>query len=398
METKSNTPAGSSPHADAAPAGDEVRPFRIDIAQADLDDLRHRLTRARWGTGVPGVDGWERGVPVPYLKDLAAYWADGFDWRKEEARLNEFPQYITAIDGQDIHFAHVRSADPDAVALLLIHDWPGSFVQFADVIGALSRNFHVVVTSTPGVGFSGPLSSTGWNTGRIAGAFTTLMSRLGYDRYGVQGNGGGAWIAGEMGRSAPDRVVGAHLNGLVTFPSDDPADFAGLSEAEQTRLERLQDFRDNKMGFNVIQSTRPETVGHGLHDSPVGQLAWIVEKFKEWTDPANELPEDAVDRDTLLTNVSVYWFSGTAASSAHLYYEMAHDPAAWAPKAKGTVPTAVAVALPTDVAIRRFAERDHHVVRWTEFERGGNFLSLEQPELLVQDIREFFASLATQDA
>ncbi|WP_324290239.1 hypothetical protein [Streptomyces antarcticus] len=156
----------------------------------------------------------------------------------------------------------------------------------------------------------------------------------------------------------------------------------------------VQDFRDDKMGFNAIQSTRPETVGHALHDSPVGQLAWIVEKFKEWTDPANELPEDAVDRDTLLTNVSVYWFTGTAASSAHLYYETAHDPAAWAPKDPGTVPTAVAVALPTDVAIRRYAARDHHVVRWTEFERGGNFLALEEPGLLIEDVRAFFAGLA----
>ncbi|GAA1504481.1 epoxide hydrolase [Streptomyces albidochromogenes] len=393
METRSNASAATASPADAARPGEEIRPFRIDVPQADLDDLRHRLTRARWGTGVPGVDGWERGVPVPYLKELAAYWADGFDWRAAEARLNAFPQYLTEIDGQDIHFAHVRSADPDAVALLLIHDWPGSFVQFTDVVEALSRTFHVVVTSTPGVGFSGPLSSTGWNTGRIAGAFTTLMARLGYDRYGVQGNGGGAWIAGEMGRLDPDHVVGVHVNGLVTFPSDDPADFAGLTEAEQTRLRRLQDFRDDKMGFNVIQSTRPETVAHGLHDSPVGQLAWIVEKFKEWTDPANDLPEDAVDRDTLLTNVSVYWFTGTAGSSAHLYYEMAHDPAAWAPKAAGTVPTAVAVALPTDVAIRRFAERDHNVVRWTEFECGGNFLALEQPQLLIDDVNAFFASL-----
>lgn len=277
--------------------------------------------------------------------------------------------------------------------MLLIHDWPGSFVQFIDVIEPLSRDFHVVVTSTPGVGFSGPLSSAGWNTGRIAAAFTTLMSRLGYGSYGVQGNGGGAWIAGEMGRIDPGHVRGVHVNGLVTFPSQDPADFAGLTEGEQARLERLQAFRDDKMGFNAIQSTRPDTLAFGLHDSPVGQLAWIVEKFKEWTDPAKDLPEDAVDRDTLLMNVSVYWFTGTAGSSAHLYYEMSHDPSAWAPRERGTVPTAVAVALPSDVTVRRFAERDHHVVRWTEFESGGNFLSLEQPERLAEDVRQFFAEL-----
>ncbi|RPK76842.1 hypothetical protein EES45_22355 [Streptomyces sp. ADI97-07] len=381
MENSSNT------------ADTSVRPFRVEIPQADVDDLRHRLDRTRWNTGVRGLDGWSRGVPADYLKELAAYWAEGFDWRGAEARLNGFPQYVTEIDGQDIHFVHVRSDRAEATPLLLIHDWPGSFVQFIDVIEPLSRDFHVVVTSTPGVAFSGPLSSAGWNTGRIAGAFTTLMDRLGYDRYGVQGNGGGAWIAAEMGRTAPWSVVGIHVNGLVTFPSEDPADFAGLTEGEQTRLERLQRFRDDRMGFNAIQSTRPDTVAYGLNDSPAGQLAWIVEKFKEWTDTASELPEDAVDRDTLLTNVSVYWFTGTAGSSAHLYYEMAHDPGAWAPKERGTVPTAVAVALPSDVAIRRFAERDHHVVRWTEFERGGNFLSLEQPELLIGDVREFFAGL-----
>ncbi|WP_327118381.1 epoxide hydrolase [Streptomyces sp. NBC_01341] len=374
-------------------AAQPVRSFRVDIPQADVEDLRDRLARTRWNTGVEGVGDWSRGVPADYLKDLAAYWADGFDWRKAEARLNDFPQYVTEIDGQDIHFAHVRSDRPDATPLLLIHDWPGSFVQFVDVIEPLSRDFHVVVTSTPGVGFSGPLTSPGWNTGRIARAFTELMTRLGYDRYGVQGNGGGAWTAGEMGRIAPGSIIGIHVNGLVTFPSEDPADFAGLTESEQTRLERLQRFRDDKMGFNAIQSTRPDTVAYGLNDSPAGQLAWIVEKFKEWTDTAKELPEDAVDRDTLLTNVSVYWFTGTAGSSAHLYYEMAHDPAAWAPKERGTVPTAVAVALPSDVAVRRFAERDHNVVRWTEFDRGGNFLSLEQPELLTEDVREFFADL-----
>ncbi|GCD96484.1 epoxide hydrolase family protein [Embleya hyalina] len=386
MENSSSTAAETV-------ADTTIRPFRVEIPQADLDDLRDRLARTRWAADVPGVPAWTRGVPTDYLRDLAAYWADGFDWRAAEARLNAFPQFVTRIDGQDVHFAHVRSDRADAPALLLIHDWPGSFVQFVDVIEPLSRDFHVVVTDTPGVGFSGPLSGPGWTTGRIAGAFTELMARLGYARYGVQGNGGGAWIAGEMGRIDPEHVIGIHVNGLVTFPSEDPADFVGLTDGEQARLARLQEFRDDRMGFNAIQSTRPQTLAFGLHDSPVGQLAWIVEKFKEWTDPASVLPEDAVDRDTLLTNISVYWFTGTAGSSANLYYEMAHDPGAWAPKERGTVPTAVAVALPQDVAIRRFAERDHHVVRWTEFERGGNFLSLERPESLIGDVREFFADL-----
>ncbi|MFJ3832793.1 epoxide hydrolase family protein [Streptomyces sp. NPDC090046] len=379
METSSNTDA-------------RIRPYRIDIPQAELDDLRDRLGRTRWGSEIPGA-GWSRGVPGDYLKALAAYWADGFDWRKAEAELNEFPQFTTEIDGQNIHFLHVRSQNPAAVPLLLLHDWPCSFVQFVDVIRPLAQDFHVVVTSTPGTGFSGPLGEAGWNTGRIAAAFVELMSRLGHDSYGVQGTGGGAWIAAEMGRRAPDRVIGIHVNGLITFPSGDPAECEGLTASEQERLARLEEFQQDRMGFNAIQSTRPQTLAYGLHDSPVGQLAWIAEKFKEWTDPAAELPEDAVGRDRLLTNISVYWFSGTAGSSANLYYEAGHDASAWAPKPRGTVPTGVAVVLNTDVAIRRFAERDHHITHWSELEHGGNFLALEQPQAYLTDVRAFFATL-----
>ncbi|MFJ3520549.1 epoxide hydrolase [Streptomyces sp. NBC_01232] len=379
METSSNTDA-------------RIRPYRIDIPQAELDDLRDRLGRTRWGSEIPGA-GWSRGVPGDYLKALAAYWADGFDWRKAEAELNEFPQFTTEIDGQNIHFLHVRSQNPAAVPLLLLHDWPCSFVQFVDVIRPLAQDFHVVVTSTPGTGFSGPLGEAGWNTGRIAAAFVELMSRLGHDSYGVQGTGGGAWIAAEMGRRAPDRVIGIHVNGLITFPSGDPAECEGLTASEQERLARLEEFQQDRMGFNAIQSTRPQTLAYGLHDSPVGQLAWIAEKFKEWTDPAAELPEDAVGRDRLLTNISVYWFSGTAGSSANLYYEAGHDASAWAPKPRGTVPTGVAVVLNTDVAIRRFAERDHRITHWSELEHGGNFLALEQPQAYLTDVRAFFATL-----
>ncbi|MFC8194442.1 epoxide hydrolase family protein [Streptomyces sp. NPDC057298] len=381
METSSSTDA-------------RIHSYRIAVPQDELDDLRDRLARTRWGSEIPGA-GWSRGVPTDYLKGLVAYWADAFDWRKAEAELNEFPQFTTEIDGQNIHFLHVRSQNPAAVPLLLLHDWPCSFVQFADVIRPLAEDFHVIVTSTPGTGFSGTLGEAGWNTGRIAGAFVELMDRLGYSAYGVQGTGGGAWIAAEMGRQASDRIVGIHVNGLLTFPSGDPAEFEGLTAPEQERLARLENFQQDMMGFNAIQSTRPQTLAYGLHDSPVGQLAWIVEKFKEWTDAASELPEDAVGRDRLLTNVSVYWFSGTAGSSANLYYETAHDANAWAPKERGTVPTGVAVALSSDIAIRRFAERDHNITYWNELERGGNFLALEQPEAFVTDVRAFFGTLGT---
>ncbi|BEL08174.1 epoxide hydrolase [Actinoplanes sichuanensis] len=368
-----------------------IRPFRIDISDTDLEDLRDRLGRTRWTPEIPG-QGWQRGVPVDYLRGLAAYWAGEFDWRAAEARLNALPQFLTEVDGQTLHFAHVRAADPTATPLLITHDWPASFAVYLPVVEALREHFHLVLMSNPGVGYSGPLTTAGWTTSRTAAAFHEVMARLGYERYGVQGTGGGAATAVEMGRQQPGKVIGVHVNGHITFPSDDPSDFADLTEAEQGRLGRLQEFRDDKMGFNVIQSTRPQTLAHGLHDSPAGQLAWIIEKFKEWTDPAADLPEDAVDRDLLLTNVSLYWFTGTAGSSANLYWEMAHDPAAWAPKPKSTVPLGVALGV-TDVTIRRFAERDAPVTHWTELPAGGNFLSAEQPKLFSDDVRDFFGAL-----
>ncbi|WP_436775060.1 epoxide hydrolase family protein [Yinghuangia sp. YIM S09857] len=382
-------------HADQS-LPDGVRPFRIEVPQADVDDLRDRLRRTRRGGEVPGT-GWTRGVPADYLGGLAAYWAEDYDWRRAEAALNELPQYLAEVDGQPIHFVHVRSANPDALPLLLAHDWPASIVEYIEVVRPLTEQFHVVLPSTPGVGFSGPLTSAGWNTGRIAAAYTDLMARLGYARYGVGGTGGGAWIATEMGRLEPEKIVGIHVNGFIVFPSGDPAEFEGLTAAEQERLGRLENFRDDMMGFNAIQSTRPHTLAHALHDSPAGQLAWIVEKFKEWTDAEAELPEDAVDRDHLLTNVSLYWFTATAGSSANLYYESAHDASAWAPRDRGTVPTGVALALSTDIAVRRFAERDHNVTYWSELERGGNFLPLEQPQAFLDDIRGFFRSVKAID-
>jgi epoxide hydrolase len=380
----------------------EVQPFKIDIAQADLDDLQERLADTRWPSELEDV-GWSRGVPVDYMTGLAKYWRDEFDWRAQETRLNQFPQFTTEIDGQLIHFLHVESSEPNAMPLMLIHGWPGSFVEFIDLIGPLTDPvahggdpadaFHVVIPSVPGHGFSVPLSAPGWNHDRIAAAFVTLMARLGYDRYGVQGGDIGAFLAPLMGRLDPEHVSGVHVNALVTLPSQEPADMEGLTAAEQERLARLQNYQQDMMGYAQIQGTRPQTLAYALADSPAGQLAWIVEKFKEWTDPAAELPEDAVDRDHILTNISLYWFTNTAGSSANLYYEGFHDPNAWAPKERGPVPTGVAVSLTQDIAIRRFAEREHNVVHWTEFERGGHFLAMENPDELVQDVRAFFRTL-----
>jgi epoxide hydrolase len=380
----------------------KIRPFRIEVPQADLDDLGERLARTRWPAELDGV-GWTRGVPVDYLRELAEHWRTSYDWRAQEARINQLPQFTTTIDGANLHFVHVRSPEPGATPLLLIHGWPGSVVEFLELIGPLTDPrghggdpadaFHVVIPSIPGFGFSGPLSEPGWTHGRIAKAFTELMARLGYDRYGVQGGDVGAFQAPLVGQLAPDNVVGVHVNALVTFPSGDPAELADLTEAEQQRMARMQHFGDEMMGYAQIQGTRPQTLAYGLNDSPVGQLAWIVEKFKEWTDASAELPEDAVDRDHMLTDVSIYWFTATAGSSANLYYETFRDPSMRAPKERGTVPTGVAVSLTADVAIRKLAERDHNVVHWSEFERGGHFAAMEAPEFLVADVRTFFRGL-----
>jgi pimeloyl-ACP methyl ester carboxylesterase len=380
----------------------EIKPFRVEIPQADLDDLAERLADTRWPSELEDV-GWSRGVPVEYLQGLADYWRDGYDWRAQEARINEFPQFTTEIDGQTIHFVHVKSPEANATPLMLIHGWPGSFIEFMEMIGPLTDPvahggdaadaFDVVIPSIPGHGFSIPLSEPGWTSPRIAQAFTELMARLGYDRYGVQGGDVGAFVAPLMADLDPEHVVGVHVNAFVTFPSGDPAEMEGLTESEQERLARFQNYQQDMMGYAQIQGTRPQTIAYSLADSPVGQLAWIVEKFKEWTDPAAELPEDAVDRDHMLTDVSIYWFTNTAGPSANLYYETFHDPSTFAPRERGTVPLGVAVSLTQDIAIRRFAERDHNIVHWTEFDEGGHFAAMEAPEFLTDDIRTFFRGL-----
>ncbi|MGP4095395.1 epoxide hydrolase family protein [Nonomuraea sp. KM90] len=379
----------------------QVRPYRIDIPQEQLDDLRDRLRRTRWAPDLPGT-GWERGVPTSYLRDLAAYWADGFDWRAQEAALNAYAQFTTTVDGADVHFLHVRSAAPHATPLLLLHGWPGGVIEFLDLIGPLTDPaayggdpadaFHLVIPSLPGYGFSGPLRDTGWTDGRTAAAMVRLMARLGYERYGVQGGDVSAFIAPLMGRAAPDSVIGVHVNALLTFPTGDPAVMGALTEAERGRLAGMEEWQERLGAYMRLQGTRPQTIAASLHDSPAGQLAWIVEKFKDWTDPAAKLPEDAVDRDRILADVSVYWFTQTAGSSAHTYFERFDDFAAWGPVERGTVPTAVAV-FPADYSVRPLAEQVHNVVRWSEFGHGGHFAALETPDVLVTELREFFRSL-----
>jgi pimeloyl-ACP methyl ester carboxylesterase len=372
----------------------KINPFRIDIPQADLDDLRDRLARTRWPDELPGT-GWSYGVPSAYARQLADYWRTEYDWRAQEAALNRYPQFTTEIDGQNIHFLHVRSPEPDALPLIITHGWPGSVAEFTKILGPLTDPrahggdpadaFHVVAPSLPGFGFSGPTRETGWSPRRAAHAWAELMRRLGYDRYGAHGGDTGSVISPELGRLAPGNVIGVHVNGALGFPTFQPGELDGLTEAEQARLAQYSD--QDRAAYAMVQSTRPQTVAFGLHDSPAGQLAWIVEKFKEWTDPAHALPEEAVDRDQLLTDVTIYWLTGTAASSARLYKEGAAD---WGrPVEKSDVPTGVAV-FPGDAGVRRIAEREHNVIHWSEFDRGGHFAAMEAPDLLITDIRTFF--------
>ena len=390
------------PHDRGVTAELTLEPFRIAIPDADLADLKSRLAATRWPEQLPGTP-WQRGVPVDYLRQLADYWGDGFDWRAQEAELNSYPQFRTQIDGQTIHFLHIESPEPHARPLILLHGWPGSVVEFLDVIGPLSnprahgldpgQAFHLVIPSLVGFGFSTPLSDADWTVTRMATAFTDLMAGLGYDRYCVQGGDYGSIIGPTMGSLAPERVIGVHVNGgsfgfnAGKHTSDE--DIATMTDLEQDRLARSRAWAAERSGYFRIQGTRPQTVGYGLEDSPAGQLAWIVEKFKEWTDSARELPDDAVPRDRLLANVAVYWFTRTATSSANLYYELGHARSLPDPS---PVPMGVAV-FEADLAIRRYGERLFNVTHWSDFDTGGHFAAMETPQLLVEDIRTFFATV-----
>ncbi|MCW4351770.1 epoxide hydrolase [Hoyosella sp. YIM 151337] len=379
-----------------------LQPFRISIPEAQLDQLRARLANTRWPDQLPGPD-WERGVPVEYLKDLAKYWETGFDWRAQEARINQYPQYTTEIDGQTIHFLHVASPEPAATPLILLHGWPGSVVEFLNVIGPLtnprehgldpSLAFHVVIPSLVGFAYSAPLSGPGWNSAKIAQVFARLMAGLGYTRYGVQGGDFGAFVGPDIARVADGCVTGVHVNaatfGFIPMGEVPEEERETMSAVELERLARLANYMTELNGYFQIQATRPQTLSFALSDSPAGQLAWIVEKFKEWTAASHTLPEDAVSRDDILTNVSLYWFTGTAGSSANLYYESMHQHE-WPTRLE--TPTGVAV-FGEDVAIRRYAEGGYNIVHWSDFSEGGHFAALETPDLLVADIRAFFAKL-----
>ncbi len=376
-----------------------ITPFRIDVPQAALDDLRNRLANTRW-PDQPADTGWRLGAPVDYVRELAEYWRTGFDWRAQEARLNAFPQFTTTIDGTNVHFLHVVSPEPSATPVLLTHGWPGSIVEFLDVIGPLTDPrayggdpvdaLTVVVPSIPGYGFSGPTPTPDWGPDRVARAFASLMTSLGYERFAAHGGDWGAIISRELAVQFPSRLLGIHVTMLASAVVRTPADLEGLADQALGRrsLEKGQAFSMSGTGYAMIQATKPQTLAYGLHDSPAGQLAWIAEKFRSFSNTTADL----IDRDDLLADVSIYWFTETANSSARLYAALTGG---WgAPPPANTVPTAVAV-FPDDIGlpIRELAERTDKIVRWTEFSSGGHFAALEEPDALIGDLRTFLRSL-----
>ncbi len=373
---------------------DEIVPFVVAVDDAVLEDLRDRLARARWPEAEP-VDDWSQGVPRRYLERLCRHWAEGYDWRAREDRLNRFPQYRTELDGAAIHFIHVPSPVEGALPLVLTHGWPGSVVEFLDVIGPLTDPgahggdpndaFSVVCPSLPGYGFSDKPSETGWGVERIARAWATLMARLGYDRYGAQGGDWGSAVTTALANEDPGHVAGIHLNMVTVFPSAE--DLADLSEAEKAAIESMEHYQRWDSGYSTQQSTRPQTLGYSLVDSPVGQCAWILEKFWSWTDTGGD-PVGALGADRVLDNVMLYWLPACGASSARLYWE------SFRKFVGGPVSTPMGASIfPKEIfrPSRRWAERRFSDIRhWHELARGGHFAALEQPELFVEEVRAFF--------
>ncbi|HMG43896.1 MAG TPA: epoxide hydrolase [Acidimicrobiales bacterium] len=366
-----------------------IEAFRVAVPEAELEDLKGRLRRTRWPEAET-VGDWSQGVPLAYLQELCRYWAEEYDWRATEARLNGFSQFRTEIDGLGIHLLHVRSPHDDALPLVMTHGWPGSVVEFLDAIGPLTDPpdpadaFHVVCPSLPGYGFSDRPAGTGWGTDRIAAAWAELMRRLGYDRYGAQGGDWGAAVTTGLAQVDPDHVAGIHLNMPVAGPATGGPELTG---EELAALAAYDEHRKWGTGYSRQQSTRPQTLGYGLVDSPAGQCAWIVEKFWAWTD-CDGHPENALTRDQMLNDVMLYWLPGTAASSGRLYWESLRDrrlDPVEVPTGCSIFPKEIA-RLPRSWVEGRFRDLRY----WNEVDKGGHFAAFEQPELFVDEVRRFF--------
>jgi pimeloyl-ACP methyl ester carboxylesterase len=387
--------------ADAARDRESLRPFRIDIPQPELDLLRQRLAASRWPAEVDQTRSSD-GITVPAMRTLVERWLTGFDWRAQEADLNRFPQVVTQVDGQRLHAVHRPSPRPGARPLVLLHGWPSTFTEYRRVIDELAEPseagapaFHVVVPSLPGYGFSGPLRDRGWGARRMAAAIAALMGRLGYSGYLAHGGDNGYIVSGALARVDRANVAGIHLNlggvGLAGLHRDEPP----ADEPERVAIERYQAFTSDKSGYALLNATRPQTVAYALSDSPIGQLAWIAEKFTDWADPGCPVPADEI-----LTVASIYWFTNTSASAARYYQEefTANRPAADAPPDRTfvDVPTAVA-SYPHEIVppVRRWAQDRYNIVRWVELPAGGHFSALERPDLVLRTLRGFARQLAS---
>jgi len=381
------------------PVSEAIETFRVHVDDSVLEDLRGRLARTRFPDQIDG-EGWHAGIPIDYLRELVGYWHTTYDWRRQERRLNEFEHFRTQIDGQSIHFIHCRSPHPDAFPLLLTHGWPGSIVEFLDVLprltdppaygGRAEDAFHVIAPSLPGYGFSEPPRTRGWDVRRIAMAFTELMDRLGYPRYGAQGGDWGAQVTTRIGELDPEHCAAIHLNMPVGARPESPGE---LTDEEQADLVQMGNFQREESAYANEQGTKPQTVGAALNDSPAGLLAWIVEKFRTWSD-CDGHPENCFSKDQLITNVMLYWVTQTSTSSARLYWETNQSGVLKEKLPFIGIPTGVA-RYPKEVLRwpRSWVEQQYNVTHWAVMPRGGHFAAMEQPELFGDDLQEFFRTV-----
>ena len=378
---------------------EHVQPFRCHVSDDVLADLKARLARVRWPDQLDGA-GWDYGTERGYLEELCTYWRDSFDWRAAEARFNRYPQFTAEINGENVHFYHIRSPEPDALPLIITHGYPGSVAEFLDILGPLSDPashggnprdaFHVIAPSIPGYGFSGPTRNKGFNIAKAAAINDRIMELLGYARYVAQGGDYGSAISSRMAMNHPERVIALHLTFLVGRPADPANPMAGLSEQEVAEQEWKRNYDARESGYQAIQGTKPQSLAYGLTDSPAGLAAWIAEKFKTWSDCDGDI-EKSFSKDHLLENIMLYWVTGTINSAMRFYYEcIGPNAAAQDAWSYVTVPTAHA-RFPAEIrpTPRAWAEQMYNIVRWTKMPKGGHFAAFEQPELLVDDLRQF---------
>ncbi|HWZ45215.1 MAG TPA: epoxide hydrolase [Candidatus Saccharimonadales bacterium] len=380
-----------------------IEKFTINVPDAVLADLNRRLDATRWPDSLEN-DGWDYGSSLSYMKSLAGYWRNGYNWRRQEAALNQLPQYRAALDGFRVHFAHVRGKGPKPLPLIITHGWPGSFAEMVKLIplltdpaahgGRAEDAFDVVIPSLPGYGFSDRPTERGMGPTRVAALWARLMTELGYERFAAQGGDWGSAISTALGLDHAERIVGIHLNYIAgRFLLGGTLNQSQGDDVARSYLAELRSWWDIEGGYSHLQSTKPQTLGYGLNDSPVGLAAWIIEKFRTWSDCAGN-PEQVFTRDELLTNVMIYWVTQTATSSTRLYYETREHPLQLSPANRVKPPVAVAL-FPGEIAMppRALAERGYNIARWTAMPRGGHFAAMEQPGLLAQDLREFFRPL-----